>query len=245
MARPIYEFSYRTESTDASPAALQGSTYWYETDTSGVYYDTSDTYAIWTSTTYGLIASVVADVDNEGVTDYFLLSGAFDGQGTWTGTITQSTYTLSTAWYDAETTCFDSLASFLGNTEGIDAFRGWIPINEEGNPKYSNCWELRTGGTGGGFDVSDTYGEDGAWCNAFIDAELHGIFEDRRKAMCFAGAVMAWLKSTNNMNQTDNVTWCQLADLPESPTELIPVNRVYWEVRIPLQILYLTESVHS
>ena len=64
--------AYASTSSDAVPSALQGSIYWYEYST-GVFYDPSNTYARWTSTTKGVIVSAVADVGNESVANFFKL----------------------------------------------------------------------------------------------------------------------------------------------------------------------------
>ena len=75
-AKPIYEFDRTTTSTDAVPAALQGSIYWYDTETlensEAVYYEPTDTYALWNHGT-GWIVTVGADVGSL-VADVFLFT---------------------------------------------------------------------------------------------------------------------------------------------------------------------------
>jgi len=67
--------AYKTTSSDADPVGLQGSVYWYDTGTEAndeaVYYDASNTYAKWTSTTHGVVFTLIADAGNESVSDYF------------------------------------------------------------------------------------------------------------------------------------------------------------------------------
>jgi len=63
--------------------------------------------------------------------------------------------------------------------------------------------------------------------------------------MHFCGAVEAWLKSNQNMNETGIVNWCRLRDLPSAPIEKPMSGRRYWQVNIPLEILFLTESVYA
>lgn len=75
--RPNYD-SYVpvTVSSDAVPVGLQPSTTWTWTRTTAngerVYYDPTETWAYWYSTTKGWIFSIVLDVGNEGVIDYFV-----------------------------------------------------------------------------------------------------------------------------------------------------------------------------
>jgi hypothetical protein len=173
------------------------------------------------------------------------LDGTWTATGGGTGTPVYSEYTIAESWSDAENTVFSSLKTWLGGTEERDCFRGYLPVNEDGNYKYANIWMLSSGGNAGAFDIQRTYGENGAWCNALINAELVGTFENRITAMHFAGAVMAWLKSTGNLSQTANVNWCHLRALPDAPTEQIILGRRYWIVRIQLEILYITEGVYA
>jgi hypothetical protein len=172
------------------------------------------------------------------------LSGTWAAINSGSGTPVYSEYTMSEAWDTAEKTVFDSLCAFLGNDDDKDAFRGYIPINDEGKPKFANVWKITSGGDAGAFDASRTYGENGNWCNLMINAELEGIFENRSTAMYFAGSVMTWLAETNNMSQTGNVNWCHLRDLPGAPVEQIILSRRYWTIKIPLEILFLTEAVY-
>lgn len=180
---------------------------------------------------------------------YTIPTTQYVGQGAWSGTITYSEYTLSEAWDTAEDTVFASLTNYLGNTQDVDCYRGYLPINEDGQVERVNVWEITTGGTAGAFDVSRTYGENGNWCSVLTDGEIHGIFENRSKAMNFAGSIMQWLRATDNLKETGNVTWCHLADLPQSPEELIvdteDARYRYWEVTIPIEMLYLTEGIHA
>ena len=66
--------------------------------------------------------------------------------------------------------------------------------------------------------------------------------------MQFAGSIMAWLKHTNNLNETVNVNWCHLRDLPEAPVEYIVDTKEhkyrYWKITIPLEMLFLTEGIY-
>jgi hypothetical protein len=159
--------------------------------------------------------------------------------------IETATSVIVGGWNMAELTVFESLAAYLGNTEEKDCFRGYIPVNEDGQPKFANVWKITSGGSAGAFNIERTYGEAGAWCNELINAEIEGLFENRATAMHFCGAVTAWLKETQNMNKYGNVTWCRLRDLPEPPVEKIVLNKRYWQIKIPLEILFLTEAVHG
>jgi hypothetical protein len=173
------------------------------------------------------------------------LSGTWSNLGGSTGTTVYSEYTIGESWSVAEGAVFASLATWFGNTEDSDCFRGYIPVNEDGQPKFANVWKITSGGSAGAFNIERTYGEAGAWCNELINAEIEGLFESRTTAMHFCGAVTAWLKETQNMNKYGNVTWCRLRDLPEPPVEKIVINKRYWQIKIPLEILFLTESVHA
>ena len=170
--------------------------------------------------------------------------------GTWypvnggSGTPVYSEYTIGEAWETAEKSVFDSLKAWLGGTEGKDCFRGYLPFQNV-EKKFVDVWMLTSGGTAGAFEIERTYGMSGAWCSVMQNADLEAIFENRTTAMHFAGAVMAWIKSTNNLNQIVNVNWCRLRNLPDAPKEIIEGNRRFWEVKIPLEMLYLTESLYA
>jgi len=246
-AKPIYEFDKTTTSTDAVPAALQGSVYWYDTEetvnSQAIYYESTDTYAMWHDSSDWLI-TIVADVDTV-ATDKFTLSGStYTGAGAFSGTLTLSENTISEAWNKAERAVFTSLISFLGCTERVNAFRGRFELNEEGAIKYRNIWKINSGSEADAYDPERTYGDNGNWCNLFIKAELEGYFDTRVKAMNFASSVLAWLRSTDNLKTVSgsNVNWCMLDGLPEPPEPTVGVAQVMWTVKIPLQILYLTEG---
>jgi len=247
MSKPIYEFEKVTTSANASPAALIGSVYWYDTGTEvndeAVYYDASDTYAYWNNATSWLI-TIVADVDTVATNKFTLAGSTFTGAGAFTGTLTLSENTIQESWNKAERAVFTSLLAFVGGTERVNAFRGRFPENDQGEPKFRNIWKIDSGGSAGAFEASRTYGENGNWCNVFIEAEIEGYFNTRVKAMNFASCVLAWLKSTDNLKTESgsNVNWCMLAGLPEAPTPTVGVKQVMWSVTIPLQILYLTEG---
>jgi len=174
-----------------------------------------------------------------------VLNGTWVALGASTGAPVYSEYTIAEAWYTAETTVFNSLKAWLNGTEDKDCFRGYLPINEEGKYKFASVWMLNSGGNAGAFDIERTYGENGAWCNALINAELVGEFENRTTAMHFAGAVEAWLKTTGNLSQTGNVNWCHLRALPAAPEEQVIGAKRYWLMRIPLEMLYVSESVYA
>lgn len=344
---PNYRFDYKTSSTDASEAGLQGAVYWYDSGTEEnsetVYYENSGLYAYWNDGSDWLV-SAVGDVggsptdcfkaqdypstitvagtgtDLDGTINFSKITNLrpeyqnsppfgngqvfFDGaewvssvviagpatelftntststnppksgwsvgdkgdpaptltytvpssdsllgNGTWTGTVTVSEYTISESWNFAEQTVFDSLADYVDGTQDIDCFRGYLPINEDGQVERVNVWEIKSGNISANYDIAGTYGGSGCWSKAYINAEIHGIFENRTNAMHFAGAVMQWLKENNNLRETSLITECHLADFPQTPEELIVdtegAKYRYWEVTIPLEIAYLTEGVYS
>lgn len=166
------------------------------------------------------------------------------GVGSWSGTLTLSENTISEAWNKAERAVFTSLISFLGCTERVNAFRGRFELNKDGELKYRNVWMISSGGEAEAYDSERTYGENGNWCNLFIKSEIEGYFDSRVKAMNFASSVLAWLRSTDNLKTVSgsNVNWCMLDGLPETPEPTVGVAQVMWTVKIPLQILYLTEG---
>jgi hypothetical protein len=173
------------------------------------------------------------------------LTGVWYPLGASTGTPVYSEYTIAESWANAEQTVFYALRDWLGCTEEVDCFRGYLPQNEAGVRKFANVWMMTSGGAAGAFDIERTYGTNGAWCNLLINAELTGFFESRLTALHFAGAVVAFLKSPDNMNTTGLINWCFLRDLPTAPTEVIENGKRFWEVKIPLEILFLTEGVYT
>lgn len=173
------------------------------------------------------------------------INGTWAGINSGTGTPVYSEYTLGESWSAAEKIVFDSLKAFVGCTEDINCFRGYLPVNSDGKPKFSNVWMMTSGGTSRSFPIERTYGASGAWCNMLKPVDIMGLFENRETAMHFSGAVEAWLKETNNVHQVGNVTWCHFVGLAEPPEELIIEGKRYWRIKIPLEMLYLTEGVYS
>lgn len=250
--KPVYKFDYVTYSDDAVPEALQGSTYWYDTGTKNsaesVYYDTSDTYAYW-FTGAAAVVTVIADVGGA-TTDGFVQSGdTATGFGAWTGTLTINEHSISDAWYRAETTAFESLAAFVGSQEGRACFRGFLPVQGDAEEDmYVNVWQMSSGNSGE-FEMSRLWGADANWCSLRADAKIESTWETREKAMNFAGAVIAWLKSTSNLNGVGNVTWCTLSDIPAEPeiyrTDGKMNRQRYWRQTIELELVYKTESEYG
>ena len=247
-AKPIYEFEKVTTSTTAVPVALLGSIYWYDTEatstsTDAIYYESTDTYAYWNDGANWVI-TIVAEVDALVANKFTLAGSTFTGAGAWSGTLTLSENTIQESWNKAELAVYNSLIAFLGCTDRVNAFRGHLETNEDGETKYRNIWKIDSGGAAGAFDAERTYGDNGNWCNLLIDAGLEGYFDSRIKAMNFASCVLAWLKSNDNMKQASgtNVNWCMLTGLPEAPVPTVGVAQVMWTVTIPLQILFLTEG---
>lgn len=223
--------------------------YWIETaDTvndEAVYKDANRDYGLWHDGSKWVI-TVVDDIDGS-PTNYFaeVVTDAYAGNGAWSGQIKMDSYTVSDGWRLAEDTCFDSLADFLGATEGVECFRGFLPTKADGELEFANVWRISSGGGASGFEIERTYGEGGNWCSVLVSGELEGVFETRDRAMRFGGSVMAWLKSTNNLHKQTNVTWCHLADLPQAPVLTVSGRHRVWRISVPLEILYLTESVHD
>lgn len=250
--KPVYDFEYVTSSTNASPATLQGSTYWYDSGTTEngfpVYYDTSDTYAYFYGPLSVWLITAIADVGTT-PTDRFEDAGStLTGAGSWTGTITISTHTIADAWYRAETTAFSSLASFVGAEEGQECFRGFLPVRGDGDESlFINVWQMTSGGSGE-FVIERTYGAEGNWCSLRADARIESEWESREMAMKFSGAVVAWLKASNNLNQVGNVTWCTLADVPGEPEVFRTTGKNrerYWRQTIDLELVYKTENIYN
>ena len=247
-----YDIELRTTSTDAVPEALQGTRYWYDVGTQvngeKVYYDNAtDAYAYWNDGADWLLTAV-ADVDGT-PTDYFEDdgTGTLTGNGSWSGTITASEYTIADAWYRAETAAFESLENFSGCEEGQSCFRGFLPVAGDSDAyDLVNVWQMTSGATD--FDVSRTFGEDALWCSLQNGVRIESLWESRQRAMEFVGLVMAWLKETNNLKETGNVTWCTLSDTPAEP-EIYRTDgenrQRYWRQEIGLELTYKTETVYS
>ena len=162
--------------------------------------------------------------------------------------LTASQYTIGDAWYRAETTAFESLRNFLGCVEERECYRGYLPASGDTNTlKSFNVWML-TSGNSGEFEIDRLAGDNALWCSLRADASIEGVFETRQRAMNFAGAVMAWLKETNNLAETGNVEQCRLLDVPDQPAEeFVPVDgkliRRVWRQSINLELIYKTENV--
>lgn len=335
MSNPNYSFEFVTTSSDAVPADLQGSVYWYDTgaevNSEAVYYDSSDTYAKWYDGAQWII-SAISDVDGS-PTDYFadipatitieaidgywdgdtvlpfdsivggkpkwLINGGsflfwntdhwhlddnegneynntddnylppkdgvwtgagvdvdlsytpnttFIGFGAWSGALTLNEYVISDSWYRAETTAFDSLATYLNCTENANCFRGFLPVQGDGEDALNvDTWMMASGGSGE-FDIDRLAGDGAAWCSLRADCRIDSLWETRQGAMKFAGAVMAWLKSTDNLNATGNVTWCRLTGIPAEPEIYRTAGRNrkrYWKQEMSLELIYKTESAFS
>lgn len=250
---PHYEFDWVTNSEDASEAALLGSTYWYDTGTTesgeSVYYDTSDTYAFWYSGAQWNI-TLIADV---GGTPFFFYAGEdgtptgdMTGIGAWGGTITVGEVTISDAWYRAETTAYESFRDFTGAKDGRECFRGFLPVQgDSDDDKYVNVWQF-TSGDSVEFELDRIKGDNPNWCSLRSDARIESTWDTRERAMKFAGAVIAWLKSTDNLKETGNVTWCTLSDIPSEPeiyrTDGAKNRERYWRQNINLELVYKTEN---
>ncbi len=249
MSNPHYEFEYVTNSEDASESALLGSVYWFESGVTqngeAAYYDALQAYAYWNNGTEWIISDI-GDLGGT-VTDYYAQEGSeLVGQGTWTGSVTINESAISDAWYRAETTAFESLSSFLGCTEGRDCFRGYEPVQgDSADLKYSNIWQMTSGGSAP-FDIERLYvGSNSAWCSLRTDAVIESTWRTREEAMKFAGAVFAWLKSTNNLRETGNVKWVVLTSIPGEPKiyRTAGKNRQrLWKQTIDLELIYKTES---
>lgn len=177
------------------------------------------------------------------------ISESLIGQGAWTGTITISPDTISDSWYRAETTAFESFRAFVGATEGRDCFRGFLPVQGDSfDDKLTNVWQMSSGGSSE-FEMDRLYGADANWCSLRSDAHIESTWSDREDAMKFSGAVLAWLKSTNNLNEVGNVSWCTLAEIAEEPeiyrTDGKKNRDRLWRQTINLELVYKTGSNYN
>lgn len=244
---PHYDFEYVTTSLDAAPADLQGSTYWYDSGTTenseGVFYDTSNTYAYWHNGSAWWI-TVVGEVGGTPAEFFIWSGGELVGVGAWQGTLTISADTIADAWYRAETTAFESFAAFVGAHEGRECFRGFLPVQGDNEDyKYTNVWHF-TSGDSTEFELDRIKGDNPNWCSLRSDARIESLWKTREEAMRFAGAVIAWLKSTDNLKETGNVTWCTLSDIPAEPEIERTTGKMnrerYWFQTINLELVYST-----
>ena len=249
-----YDIERRTSSTDASPVALIGNLYWYDeaitVDDETVYYNNaSSLYAYWHDA--GLdkwVISAVADVGLGTPTDYFVenVAGTLTGVGSFTGTITISEHVLADAWERAETTAFESLMNYTGGKENVDCFRGFLPrIGDSDDYKTTAVW-MMTSGSSSEFDSVRLSGDAALWCALRSDASIESIWEKRTDAMKFAGLVEAWLRETNNLKETGNISWVNMLDIPSDP-EIYrtdgKIRKRLWLQTISLELVYKTESV--
>ena len=163
--------------------------------------------------------------------------------------IKSTQYTLGDALYRAETTVFESLAAYTGCTEERECFRGYLPvIDASQTPSRANVWMIDIGGTSN-FDTDRLATDNALWCALQQNAEIEALWETREDALKFIGTVQCWLKETGNMKETDNITWCRMIEIPESPTREIYGGerdlKFFWRVIIPLEIVYRTEYVYT
>ena len=158
------------------------------------------------------------------------------------------TTTIADAWYRAETTAFDSLAAFMQCEEKRGCWRGAMPLQGDAEDfKYMDTWSF-TSGNSGDFDMDRVTGENPVWCSLRVDALAEGLFETREKAMNFAGMIMAWLKSNDNLSETGNVFQCVLAEIPSQPEEYLARGRNtlrLWKQTVNLEMVYATETVYT
>jgi len=249
-----YDIERRTSSGDASPATLQGDLYWYNTGTTNddekVYHDNfTGLYAYWhESTLDAWVISAVADVGQGVPTDYFLqgVGDDFVGAGSWTGTVTSSVNVLSDAWLRAETTAFESLMSYTGCKENLDCYRGFLPRQgDDEDYDLTDVW-MMTSGSSGSFETDRLASNDALWCSLKSDARIESIWENRTDAMKFAGLVESWLRETNNLTETGNISWVNMIDIPAEPEIYRTDGRIrkrYWLQTIDLELVYKTETV--
>ena len=251
-----YSIERCTLSGDADPSSLQGAKYWYNTGTTEngekVYHDNlTGLYAFWHEATLDAwIISLVGDVGG-GIPDSYFLQGVGDdliGAGSWSGTLTASDYVLADAWERAEATAFASLMAYTGGKENVDCFRGFLPVQgDDEDYKTSNVW-MMSSGSSSSFDSDRLASNDALWCSLRSDARIDSIWESRTDAMRFAGLVQSWLRETNNLNETESISWVNMVDIPAEPEIYRTDGRVrhrYWLQTIDLELVYRTESVHA
>lgn len=255
MSGPHYTLSFKTVSTGGAttPADIT-SLYFYDTGTTEnglpVYYDTSGTYAKWSTDATHHLITLVADVGGTpgGYFNNTSPSDTWNGFAPWSGTFDTSTVLISDAWYRAESTVFESLRTFVGGDEGNNCFRGFLPgQGDREDLKFVNVWQVTSGGSDN-FDTSRIIGNDPTWCSMRADGRIESVWKTREEAMQFAGMVEAWLVSNNNLSETGNVTWCSLSDIPGEPETYLTAGanrKRYWKQIIDLDIVYATEGVYA
>jgi hypothetical protein len=156
-------------------------------------------------------------------------------------------YTLGDAWYRAEDTVFESLRSYAGCVEERDCFRGYMPEDVNQLPTQANVWSINSGNSTQ-FEIDRLSSDNALWCSLRNNLTIESLWETREKAMRFAGMVECWLKETGNMQETDNVTWCRLLELPDQPTPEVSGKMpgvIIWRLMISLEIIYKTESIYT
>jgi hypothetical protein len=253
MSNPHYQFAFRTYADAAVVPAGISNLYWYDSglqvNGQSVHYDTSGTYARWSQSGPNFVYSALADVDGD-PSDFFgpaLEGGDFTGNGAWTGTLKESTNVISDAWYRAENEAFTSLKEFLGGTEGTECWRGEMPVQGDYDElKYVNVWAFSSGSSGT-MDMERLIGNNPAWCSMRADVAVDSLWKSRKEAMEFAGAVQAWLKQTGNLNETGNVTWCSLQNIPAEPMVYRTKGanaQTYWRMELLLDLVYSTEGTY-
>ena len=192
--------------------------------------------------------SAVADVGLGTPTDYFLqgVGDSLVGAGSWTGTLTSSSVVLADAWERAEATAFESLRAYTGCKENVDRYRGFLPVQGDDEAFLDSDVWMMTSGSSGDFDATRLMGDDALYCALRSDARIESIWENRADAMRFAGLVEAWLRETNNLTETGNLSWVNMVDIPPEPEIYRTDGKVrerYWLQSINLELVYKTESV--
>ena len=164
----------------------------------------------------------------------------------YSGTITDSAVVIADAWKRAEDTAFESLRNFTGCVENNDCYRGFLPVEgDDDDYDLANVW-MMTSGNSEEMDMERLMAGSNLWCSLRSDARIDSIWEDRCDALKFAGVVEAWLKETNNLNETGNVAYCSLAEMPAEPEIYRTDGRIrkrYWLQTINLELVYQTETV--
>jgi hypothetical protein len=147
---------------------------------------------------------------------------------------------ISTAWLEAEKTCYTQLVTRLNAKDGFNAFRGNMPVMRD-------AWFFTSGGIQTG-PVDRFWGENGAWCAMSVRARVEGIYQVRDDCLRLAGMIYAKLKESNNLKAIGNVMWLRLTDFGGEPDETPLVNDknevvgMLWRITIPLEMVFATEA---